>query len=196
MAIVYLAGHGSWNVKKNGFTRVPKGVTVTFYTESMKNMFTADMFSIIQGTFQGEVKQFYESGSQIPDYSLYPDTTNEAKCRQLLKARNEPNLALLMVNKGHVSSLKQLMSGMGPGTSLIWCACRYTELQDKGGKSIGVNGAQGTYGDRDAQGQLGQGEYYFNPGMANRKVASSGVDSAAFVDYAIKSRRKAMGYDD
>ncbi len=195
MPTVYLAGHGSWNVKGNGFTVVPKGVCVTFYTESMKNMFTADMFSLIQGTFKGEVKQLYEPGSQIPDYTLYPDTANEPKCRQLIKARNDPGCGLLMVVAGQTSSLKKLMSIMAPGTNLVWSACRYTELADVGGKSVGVNGAQGTFGDRDAQGKVGSGAYYFNPGTANRALNQGGVDLKSTMEYAAASRRRALGYD-
>jgi hypothetical protein len=196
MSTVFLAGHGSWNVKDNGFCVVPKGVTVTFYTESMKNMFTTDMFAIIGGTFTGEVKQFYEPGSQVPNYTLYPDTQNEAQCRQIIKARNDKNFGLLMTVNGQVSDLKRLMSIMGPGTSIVWCACRYTELKDVGGKSVGVNGAQGSYGDRSSEGKLGPGEYYFNPGTANGKLDTSGVDLTSTIDYAMASRRKAMGYDD
>lgn len=205
MPTVYLAGHGSWNVKANGFTTVPKSVTVTFYTESMKNMFTADMFSIIAGTYKGEVKQFYESGSQIPNYTLYPDTINEAKCRQLLKERVErrrrqegaaPKLGLMMVVAGQTSTLEKMMSIMAPGTNCVWCMCRYTELADVGGKTVGVNGAQGTFGNRDAQGKLGVGAYYFNPSNANRQVPDGGVDVTSHIEYAMASRRRAMGYED
>ena len=196
MSTVFLAGHGSWDIKNNGFTTVPRGICVTFYTESMKNMFTSDMFEIIAGTYKGEVKQIYEPGSQIPNYTMYPDTLNEPKCRQLIKARNDKNCGLLMVVGGQTSTLQKLMSILAPGTNVVWCACRYTELKDVGGKSIGVNGAQGTWGNRDAQGKLNNsGEYYFNPGTANRQLHQDGVSINSVIEYAMASRRKAMGYD-
>lgn len=194
MPNVFLAGHGSWNIKANGFTRVPKNVVVTFYTEPMKNLFTADMLAIIGGTYQGEVKDVYEPGSSIPDYTLYPDTVNEPKCRELIRARNDKDHGLLMVLAGKTSTLGRLMSIMAPGTNLVWCACRYTELRDVGGKSIGVNAAQGTYGNRDAQGRFSsEGAFYFNPGTANRQL-HTGLSIDATLCFAMASRRQAMGY--
>ena len=82
------------------------------------------------------------------------------------------------------------------GTNLVWCACRYTELKDVGGKKVGVNGAQGTYGDRDNQGNVGAGDIFFNPTTANSPVTRGGVDTTSQIEYAMNSRRKAMGYDD
>ena len=203
MPMVYLAGHGSWDIKTNGFATVPNGVSVTFYTESMKNLFTSDMFAIISGTYTGEVKQVFEPGSQVPNYTLHPDTTNEARCRHLLKTRVDkartdagvaPKLGLMMPIAGQTSTLGKLLSIMQPGTNVVWCACRYTELKDVGGKSVGVNGAQGTYGNRDKQGKLGRGDIYFNPGAANASMADKGVDLKSHLDYALASRRKALGY--
>ena len=196
MPTVFLAGHGSWNIKANGFTTVPKNVCVTFYTDSNKNMFTSDMFSIIEGTYNGEVRQFYEPGSQVPNYTLYPDTTNEAKCRQLIKARNDKTFGLLMVIKDQTSDLKRLMSIMAPGTNLVWACCRGSELYDAGGKTIGVGGAQGTHGDRDAQGKLvTNGFNYFNPGTANRQL-NQGLSLNSTIEFAMASRRRAMGMED
>lgn len=209
MPTVYLAGHGSWDVKSNGFTTVPRGICVSFYTEAMKNMFTADMFSILEGKYTGDIKQFYEPGSQIPNYTLYPDPTNEPRCRQLIKARKDQNIGLLMVIPGQTSTMKKLMSIMAPGANVIWCACRYTELKDVGGKSIGVNAAQGAYGTRDAQGTIISNErknrlsdkeqkslYYFNPGTANRQLHQDGPSLHATLEYCMKSRRRALGYED
>lgn len=172
MANIFLAGHGEWEINKNGFTRVPKGITVTFYTEFSKNMFTADMLAIIGGTYGGQPKDVYDSGAQVPNYTLYPDTVNEPQCRQLVKQRNDPNYGIMMVCAGATSTLEKLMSILSPGTNVIWCACRYTGLKDTGGKTIGVNGAQGSFGNRDAQGNGsvigGTDLYYFNPTTANK----------------------------
>lgn len=203
MAMVYLAGHGSWDIKSNGFVTVPKGVSVTFYTEAMKNLFTADMFSIISGTYTGDVKQLYEPGAQVPNYTLHPDTVNEARCRQLLKARVDkyrkdagatPKIGLMMPIAGQTTTLGKLLGIMGPGTNVVWCACRYTELKDVGGKSVGVNGAQGSFGNRDNQGNIGPGDIYFNPGASNASVANKGIDLQSHLEYALASRRKALGY--
>jgi hypothetical protein len=194
MGTVFLAGHGQWNIRENGFTRVRKGLSVTFYTEFSKNMFTADMLAIIGGTYAGSVKDVYAEGAEVPNYTLYPDTVNEPTCRQLIKSRNDPGFGLMMVIAGQTSTMEKLLSVLAPGTNAVWCACRYTGLKDVGGKSIGVNAAQGTYGNRDAQGKLkSSGAYYFNPGTANRQLHTE-VNSNDVLRYALSSRRKAMGY--
>jgi len=199
MSTVYLAGHGSWNIKEGGFTTVPKGVCITFYTDSNKNMFTGDMFSLISGKYTGEVRQFYREGSQVPNYTLYPDTQNEPKCRQLIKDRHDKNFGLLMVVNGQTSNLKKLMSIMGQGTNIVWACCRGSELNRVGGRTIGVGGAQGTYGNRDGQGKPDlNGFNYFNPEESNRKLFSEpkNIDMTTVLQYNMKSRRRALGYED
>ncbi|MGE5451963.1 MAG: putative adhesin [Acidobacteriota bacterium] len=176
MTTIFLAGHGEWNIRENGFTKVPRGITVQFYTLNQKNMFTSDMLSIIEGTYTGTVADIYTEGMDVPNYTLHPDTVNEPTCRAKMKVRNDPDCGLLMVVPGQVSTLEKLMKIMRPGTTAVWCACRYNGLNDVGGKRLGVNGAQGTYGDRSAQGQLGKPganpteRFYFNSTSSTPKI--------------------------
>lgn len=199
MSTVYLAGHGSWDIKEGGFTTVPKGVCVSFYTDSNKNMFTTDMFSLISGTYSGEVRQLYREGSQVPNYTLYPDTQNEPQCRQLIKDRHDRDFGLLMVIGGQTSNLKKLMSIMGPGTNVIWACCRGSELTRVGGRTVGVGGAQGTYGDRDGQGNPDENGFnYFNPEVANRELFSEpeNIDMTTILQSTASRKRRALGYED
>jgi hypothetical protein len=156
MKTVYLGGHGAWTIK-DGYAEVPKGCTISFYTEFSKNMFTSDMKAIIGGTFNGSVKQKIEQYKTCPNYTLSPDSVSYAECRTLLLARNDANLSLVMFPSGPDWTLKSIFEWASKGriaADFIWCACRFTGLKDEGGKAIGVNGAQGTWGDRDNLGNL------------------------------------------
>lgn len=173
MSITYLAGHGQWNLR-DGYTEVPAGCTITFYTEFSKNLFTADMKAIIGGTFAGTPKLVVWEYRSCPNYVLSGDSVSLAACQQLLTGRNDPNLGLIMFATGErkLSDLFADYKARSAHTDFIWCACRYTSLHDAGGKAVGVNAAQGTYGDRNNLGQaaanLGTDGYYFNPSTANR----------------------------
>jgi hypothetical protein len=173
MSTTFLAGHGQWNIT-DGYAEVPKGCSITFYTEFSKNLFTADMKAIIGGTFTGTPKLVVEEYRSCPNYLLSGDSVSLVACQQLLLGRNDPNLGLIMFNNGQVrlSEIFAYFKKQNTQTHFIWCACRYTNLKDMGGKTIGVNAAQGTYGNRNNLGQLannlGTDGFYFNPSTANR----------------------------
>ncbi len=173
MTTTYLAGHGQWNLS-NGYAKVPPGCSVTFYTEFSKNMFTADMKAIIGGTFGGTPKLTVEQFKTCPNYTLSGDPVSLVACQQLLAQRNDPNLAMIMFAAGQfsLSQIFEYFDTQRIETDFVWCACRYTALKDSGGKSVGVNAAQGTYGDRNNLGKfsanLGTEGFYFNPSNFNR----------------------------
>ena len=173
MKTIYLAGHGDWKIKDE-YVQVPAGCSISFYTDSSKNMFTSDMKDIIRGTYNGSVRQKVEAFKNCPNYTLNPDGASYNECKQIIISRNDPNLGLIMYPSGPSWTLKQIfdyVSKKGLSFEFIWCCCRFTGLKDAGGKAVGVNGAQGTWGDRDNTGKLvapGTGSdpsnlYYFNP---------------------------------
>lgn len=172
MKTIYLGGHGEWNMS-DGYVELPKGCSISFYTEFSKNMFTSDMKDIIKGKFKGSVKSKIEQYKTCNNYTLHPDPANCTECRQILSDRNDSNLALVMFAGGRAWTLKEIFAWATEerlAVDFIWCACRFTGLKDAGGKAVGVNAAQGTWGDRDNQGKLvapGGGQdpdlFYFNP---------------------------------
>jgi hypothetical protein len=175
MSTIFLAGHGDWSTT-DGYAKLPSRCSMTFYTEFSKNMFTADMLAIIGGTFTGTVKSKVGEYMTCPNYTLHGDTLNRAACQQLLTARNDPSLALAMWDNGSMtlSDIFAYYDSQRASIDFVWCACRFTGLKDAGGKTVGVNGAQGSYGNRNAQGQLAPNGanipdgFYFNPSTANR----------------------------
>lgn len=168
MTTTYLAGHGEWSLA-NGYTAVPKGCSISFYTEAHKNMFTADMKAVIGGTYGGSVQLKVDEYKSCPNYTLHADPVSHQACKALLLGSNQPGLSLVMFSAGGPFTLAQIFDAFSKkqlATDFVWCACRYTILKDVGGKAIGVNGAQGSFGNRNNLGQLvlgGNDNFYFNP---------------------------------
>jgi len=171
MKTLFLGGHGQWNIS-DGYTQVPVGCTISFYTDFSKNMFTSDMKDIMKGTYGGSVQQKIEQYKKCPNYTLSADPASHQECKDILVARNNANLGLLMFSAGPSWTLQRIFEKIAKNklkVDMVWCACRFTGLNDAGGKAIGVNAAQGTWGNRNNLGNLvtpgGNPDtlFYFNP---------------------------------
>jgi hypothetical protein len=166
MAKVFLAGHGSWTIK-DGYTTVPKGCSIDFYTDNAKNMFTTDMFSIVAGTYASAASSTVGEFKTCPNYRLYPDNTNSAALQNNIEA----NATLYMTNQVAGEKLSDIIGRYPAGTQFVWCCCRYNDLKEAGGKSVGVNAGQNS------------GGYFFNPSQLKNTggfwVANSNVDNLA-----------------
>jgi len=143
----FLAGHGSWSTK-DGYTAVPKGCTLTFYTKNAKNMFTSDMFAVIEGSFTGEPDQVVGSYGSVPNLRLFPDLANEGAC----KAKCPADAIVYMHQYSGGYTLADIFRIIKPGDAydFVWACCRFNDLTDVGGKDMGVNAAEGV------------NQYYFN----------------------------------
>jgi hypothetical protein len=146
MATVFLAGHGSW-ATADGYTMVPRGCSIEFYTENAKNMFTTDMFDIVKGTYSGSSASKVSQFGSCPNYRLFPDIVNKTKLQQDLQA----GARLYMTDDAAGKPLSDIFGQFPEGTDFVWACCRFNTLRDAGGKSVGVNAGQGAAG------------YYFNP---------------------------------
>lgn len=151
---------------------VPKGCSISFYTKFSKNMFTSDMKDIMRGTYPGSVQQKTEQYKTCPNYTLSADPVSFQECQNILIARQNANLCLIMFPSGPSHTLDNIFRSIERNNitiDMIWCACRYTGLKDAGGKAIGMNAAHGTWGDRNNLGKLvppgGNPDtlFYFNP---------------------------------
>ena len=158
---VFFAGHGSW-AAKDGYTTVPKNCTMTFYTKNAKNMFTTDMFAVIDGTFKGSPDQVVASYGSIPNLRLFPDLANEGACKKKCPAGS----IVYMHRQPNGFTLEQIFRVFDQDTSydFVWACCRFNDLKDVGGKDLGVNAAEGV------------NQYYFNKagapvGVGGRWVA-------------------------
>ena len=170
ITILFIAGHGEWYIP-NGYCNLPKGCSISFYTEFSKNMFTVDMMEILKGTYTGIVQQKIEQFKICPNYTIHPDPKNHLSCNDIINQRNSVDYELLMFTEGAKITLSELfyvLSLYNIQLDMIFSCCRSTCLRDNGGKSIGFNAAQGTLGDRDCNGRFilkeytPRDKYYFN----------------------------------
>lgn len=87
---IYLTGHGGWTVK-NGYTKVPKNCTFTFYTQNAKLMLASDVYKLIKGTYVGTADMEVDALHNVQNMTLYPDDAvciapTEAAVNQALAA--------------------------------------------------------------------------------------------------------------
>lgn len=89
---IYLSGHGGWDVKNSAvpYARIPRGVTMHFYTENGKNLATAAMAMIAiergdaaglpgANDLLGDPNGVYEEYKTCPNYTLHKDTPEKNK---------------------------------------------------------------------------------------------------------------------
>ena len=156
MKILFIAGHGEWKIS-NGYCYLPRGCSISFYTEFSKSMFSLDMIEILKGTYRGGIQQRIEQFQSCPNYTIHPDPEKFLGCHDIIKQRNAPNYRLMMNGDGPPMTLSSIFNSLSLYNiqlDMIFCSCRNTILRDTGGRSIGFNAAQGTWGDRDCNGRF------------------------------------------
>lgn len=158
--IIVLSGHGSWEVKKDDYVKLPAKCSIKFYTMNMRTLSDSLGGDIDRGIIAGlEPDQKAGPFSSVPDMRLFPPTG------LVIKA---PNLATWQVVKipGAVpagnKNLQVQIDGAYPGgaslsvifkhlqpaiqgassVTFLWAACRASGLTDTGGKKFGINEMQ------------------------------------------------------
>lgn len=155
MKTLFIAGHGAWDIS-NGYTCVPRGCSISFYTEFSKSMFSRDMIEIMSGTYRGTIQQRVEEYKACPNYTIHPDPDKYQGSHYIVNQRGN-NYRLLMNGGGPPTTLSEIFYGLSQNNiqlDMVFCTCRNTMLKDRGGRSVGFNAAQGTWGDRNSSGQL------------------------------------------
>lgn len=156
MKILFIAGHGEWHIS-NGYTYLPKGCSISFYTEFSKAMFSLDMVEILKGTYRGNIQQKIEQFNICPNYTIHPDPTKYLGCHEIINQRDTSSYHLIMNGDGPPMTLSSIFNSLTLNNiqlDMIFCTCRNTMLRDTGARSIGFNAAQGTWGDRDYNGRF------------------------------------------
>jgi hypothetical protein len=138
---IFLSGHGGWK-PKNGYTQVPKGCQINFYTNFAKNLITGMEHQILAGTYNTIDRTIAEYKS-CPNMQLSEqpdDWTTTAKAK--LALRNDPN-CLLLESPHEGIALADLFeawtTGNLPGVEFHWLACQTLGLKPVGGRASGLN---------------------------------------------------------
>lgn len=136
---VFLSGHGGWKPAQ-GFTQVPRGCRVHFYTDFAKNLITGMEYRILNGSWT-TISRTVQEFMSCPDMLLSPqDATWTARSRRELAARNDPNCFLLVAPPGG-RRLSEIFRNVkaGVGYDFHWMACQTLGLTKVGGRAHGLN---------------------------------------------------------
>lgn len=134
---VFLSGHGGWK-PKNGFTQVPKGCKINFYTSFAKNLITGMEYMILEGTYT-TVDRTIDQFMSCPNMQLsaQPDDWTRTS-KEKLATRHDADCILLPSPPGGLSlaGLFELwMHEDLPPVEFHWLACQTRGLKQVGGRS-------------------------------------------------------------
>jgi len=138
---IFLSGHGGWKPDQ-GYTQVPKGCRIHFYTNFAKNLITGMEYQILEGTYN-TIDRTIEEYMSCPNMKLSAqDGSWTTKSENSLAKRNDPN-CLLLPSPPEGITLAELFKGWTenslPGVDFHWMACQTLGLNKVGGRSFGLN---------------------------------------------------------
>jgi hypothetical protein len=141
MAIeVFLSGHGGWK-PANGYTTVPKGCSIAFYTNFAKNLITGMEYKILEGSWT-QTDRVIEEFKSCPNMLLSKqDADWTERSRKMLNLRNDPTAKLLTTPTSiDLSDFFEywVKKGAGPA-NFHWMACQTLQLKQSGGRNVGLN---------------------------------------------------------
>jgi hypothetical protein len=126
---VFLIGHGNW-YPSDGFTTVPAGTSITFYTQNAKLLHKSVALKIVDGTTTFEPDGTHGPFRTIPNMTLsfFSDEDNQ-EFRDRAKKR-DGGYTLFFAPKGGKVKLSELFQRSEfIGKELIWLACRSLDLK-------------------------------------------------------------------
>lgn len=166
--IVFLHGHGGWK-PQDGYTKVPKGCSISFYTHFAKLLNQTMVVKIMDGTFNGELDRTVGQFGSVPDLvmSNLPQAQLTSQENRFFAGIGQPTpngdqpvlCTLPAAPPTHRCSLATLMNhvreNMTGEIEFRWLCCQSLGLKQVGGRALGLNAS-----DRTAMNGH-QGEYLF-----------------------------------
>jgi hypothetical protein len=131
---IFLCGHGGWN-PGDGYTKVPKGSTITFYNQNAKLLKGGDDYKVIQGSFWGQADSVVREFHTCPNMRLYPDNPAVVAYSESIK---QNGTRLLWSNAANGMLLSDIFAA-NAGNDFVWACCRHVKLREQGGEALGVN---------------------------------------------------------
>ncbi len=158
MKHLFLSGHGGWK-PDYGYTKVPRGVSVYFYTHFAKNLMTGMERQILAGTFTKNDRIITEF-SQCPNMKIsgQPDDWTTTAENALNKSHWGNDSTVVGVPEGEEANLSELFDAFsgdmrqGDEVCIHWIACSTLQLKQVGGRAMGLNAG-------DFQHNPGNGRY-------------------------------------
>ncbi|AFL74229.1 putative adhesin [Thiocystis violascens] len=158
---VFLAGHGEWD-PENGFTQVPRGCSVAFYTHHAKTLLTNAAYQVVDGTYGGEPENVIGEYKQVPNMTQIGFVAAENAIRTDFTnhhiANPNPVTRLLLLPPGMRVNLSQLFILLDDvvrtaivqhgGIDFVWCCCRYVLMKGEIRGRDGFNATEDLIADR------------------------------------------------
>jgi hypothetical protein len=113
------------------FVTLPKGFTITFYTDYAKTMAGEDGYAIATGTYTGQPVRVITEYHTCPNLSFYP--LPDAN-KQSYEAHKAAGVYLLWASSDSGTTLKQIFESWSPsGRSFDfhWACCQALQIQSK-----------------------------------------------------------------
>lgn len=145
MANLFLSGHGGWK-PEYGYTNVPRGVSVVFYTHFAKNLITGMEYKILDGSYT-TVDRVIGEFSPCPNMQIsgQDDEWTKKSESKLNKAHWGNDAAVIGVPKGESGKLDEFFDALAgemrqrDTLTIHWLACSTLQLKQVGGRSHGLN---------------------------------------------------------
>jgi hypothetical protein len=117
----YIIGHGSWS-PADGFTRVPDGCTISFYTEFGKTLAGDDADRIVAGTLDRKPSRVSDVNTQVPNMKYFPDSPENLKD---FEDRKRAGSVLISTTDDDGKDLKGLFAAAQASRDIDyhWAAC-------------------------------------------------------------------------
>lgn len=148
MPTIFLCGHGGYN-PADGYAKVPKDSTMTFYTPHQKLLKGGDDYKIIQGTYGSPPDQVIRGFHTCPNLRLYPDDPTVISHSESVK---QAGTTLYWSSDANGKLLSEIFAA-NPGADFVWAACRHVSFKNASyGEKYGVNLVQegdGSYSKYD-----------------------------------------------
>ena len=141
MRQIFLSGHGGWTPKQ-GYTSVPKGCKINFYTHFAKNLITGMEYQILEGKYT-EIERTIDEFNQCPNMILSGQEASwTERSKNKLKHRNDIDWGLITPPEHGRYALSQIFAyyeKKQEAVELHWMACQTLGLKSAGGSAVGVN---------------------------------------------------------
>lgn len=145
---VFLHGHGNW-APSMGYTTVPKGCTISFYTHFAKLLNGSMVEQILDNNYIGELERTIGPFGTVPNLRL--SSLTQAQRDWAIQKADASGLLLVTLPAAppnHRMSLEELMAwcveNIGSELDFRWLCCQSLSLTQTGGRALGLNASDRT----------------------------------------------------
>lgn len=141
MRQIFLTGHGGWKPSQ-GYTKVPKGCKINFYTHFAKNLITGMEYKILEGSY-ADIERTINQFMTCPNMVLSgQDVSWTEASKKRLKGRQDIDWGLItppVKGRHQLSQIFAYFEKKQEEVEFHWMACQTLQLRQVGGRAFGLN---------------------------------------------------------